>query len=793
MRFQTGLVFSIFIRCFLGIGTGQVFGHDRLDKAAYDMSISTNQALAKSKTAFSGSLINTDHLEASLLPGGYFTLGTFNGKSNSPLDDHRPLLFGHPFAKTSYPLIKINGVWGKIEKYCAVENCSMVSTATVTQMRYSIPKDSIDFTFGLNFPISQSDIVNISVAVTNNSNALKNVQAAIVMDPAMGSQSGDACALVNTIGITQESVSSSSDSIVLVEKNSGRQGLTMSCKTSEAMLSKTLFANWASIIGSDSLDIPPSPAATLYDLCIKQIYSGKAIAPSETYTATLTISLLDPEFGKNIFMRWEAPRSFSIENRTLFPKKPVTRLYLYNASSASVQCSIKTVLTSIGKSDSTPCAITVPALDYAYKILPLTIFEHYKNDFTSSIDARVITNGQSMDEANFPVHIPGSPYSDTGLSVVIDSFFLTGTMRNVTFSVKKKADSTYVLDISTTNLFLNENGVTLADLSLGKDTVNGASAVDIVFVLDVTGSMGDEIAGVQNNIVQFADALSKKGLDFRLGMVTFLDNVENTYALTNNVQTFKDFIQTQYAHAGDDEPENSLEALNTAAQMSFRPNAKVKFIWITDATYHTQGDGTIFTSLTVRPVLDRLLSKGITIFSIGPVSNQNQWYMPLYDPTGGQFYDINGNFQDILMDIANMNSSKNYLVSYNLQTVYDTNHAIVLEIHTQGFGGKDTLGGSRGLAKRTAGGQNTLQMDYKAGKRELLISTANPSATVLVTMCDLQGKTVLWEKLSSQQISHPIALTKLRRIGTGVYLITISSMNFQSGAKMSITRRINIL
>jgi hypothetical protein len=793
MCFQKQAAFSASLVCFLALAMGGASGKTWPDKSAYDVDISGNPALAKSKTAFSGSLINTGHLEASLLPGGYFTLGTINGKSVSTLDDHCPLLFGHPFAKTSYPLIKINGVWGKIEKFLAVEKCSIVSTATSTQMNCSIPQDSLDFTFSLLFPASQSDIVNITVVIKNNSSASKNVQAAIVMDPAMGTQSGDACALVNNVPIAQESASTAADSLVLVEKSGGLQGLKMSCTTSAAQLLKTVFANWSSIIKSDSLNNPQSPGATLYDLCIKQIFTARDIAPGETYTAVLSISLLDPDFGKSIFVRWEAPRSFSIQNGGLFPQTPQTRLMVYNATSTAAQCTVKTIALSIGTSDSTPCVITVPALDYAYKIIPVTIFEHYKTDFTSAMTVQAVTSGQSADAVNFPVHIPASPYSDTGLSVVIDSFFLTGATRNVTFSVKKKADSTYVLDLSKTNLFMYENGVSPLDFGLGKDTTKGVSAVDIVFVLDVTGSMTDEIAGVQNNIVQFADALSKKGIDFRLGMVTFLDYVENVYALTNNVQTFQGYVRAQSAHAGDDEPENSLKALDTAAQMAFRPNAKVKFIWITDAPYHTQGDGTPFTSLTVKPVLDRLLSKGITVFSIGPASYQTDWYMPLYDPTGGQFYNIYGNFQDILLDIANMNSSKNYLVSYNLSSAFSADHAIVIEIHAHGLGGKDTTGGSGGLAKKTAGDRNGLQVDYKAGKRELLISSANYSFPVVVTMCDLRGKTVLSEKLSPQEFSHPIALTRFRRIGTGVYLVTISSLDHRSSAKVSITRRINIL
>ena len=73
---------------------------------------------------------------------------------------------------------------------------------------------------------------------------------------------------------------------------------------------------------------------------------------------------------------------------------------------------------------------------------------------------------------------------------------------------------------------------------LKKDRSSGVDAADIVFVLDVTGSMGDEIDGVKNHIVEFADSLSYRGIDFRLGMVTFLDVIENVYPFTRDVSSF---------------------------------------------------------------------------------------------------------------------------------------------------------------------------------------------------------------------------------------------------------------
>src|SRR5262249_28777671 len=50
--------------------------------------------------------------------------------------------------------------------------------------------------------------------------------------------------------------------------------------------------------------------------------------------------------------------------------------------------------------------------------------------------------------------------------------------------------------------------------------------VDVMFVLDVTGSMQREINGVSEGIVKFAEALQAKKLDARVGLIAFRDRLE---------------------------------------------------------------------------------------------------------------------------------------------------------------------------------------------------------------------------------------------------------------------------
>ena len=51
------------------------------------------------------------------------------------------------------------------------------------------------------------------------------------------------------------------------------------------------------------------------------------------------------------------------------------------------------------------------------------------------------------------------------------------------------------------------------------------SAVDVMFVLDVTGSMQLAINGVRDGIIEFAHELETRKLDARVGLVAFRDRL----------------------------------------------------------------------------------------------------------------------------------------------------------------------------------------------------------------------------------------------------------------------------
>lgn len=196
--------------------------------------------------------------------------------------------------------------------------------------------------------------------------------------------------------------------------------------------------------------------------------------------------------------------------------------------------------------------------------------------------------------------------------------------------------------------------------------------VDVVFVLDLTGSMGFAINGIKTGIQSFAEGLERDKIDARIAMVCFRDidaDKERPYALKFNGETFtrdyrafRDGVAKLYAGGGGDEPESSLQGLALAAQQPFRDGAQRVLVFITDASPKLhRGE----TPSTVPQTVDELANKGITQLHL-VVRKYNLDYAPLgsagsykmlHDKFPGSFFDITratgGNaFKDLLPKLS---------------------------------------------------------------------------------------------------------------------------------------------
>jgi Mg-chelatase subunit ChlD len=119
-----------------------------------------------------------------------------------------------------------------------------------------------------------------------------------------------------------------------------------------------------------------------------------------------------------------------------------------------------------------------------------------------------------------------------------------------------------------------------------------AVPVDVCFIIDTTGSMGDEIARVQQTLLSLTQRLrGSQAVDLRYGAVLYRDVGDQyltmAHPMTGDLLAFDQAIQEIQAGGGGDGPESLNQGLAVAvSDMDWRPGAaKVAFL-IADAPPH---------------------------------------------------------------------------------------------------------------------------------------------------------------------------------------------------------------
>lgn len=158
---------------------------------------------------------------------------------------------------------------------------------------------------------------------------------------------------------------------------------------------------------------------------------------------------------------------------------------------------------------------------------------------------------------------------------------------------------------------------------------------DVVFIVDTSGSMGDDIDQVKARIVDFNNAMVTNGIDAQYGLVRF----GGTASLIQDITTFADFnrVNGPFTNLTDNGggTEDGSAAIQVAMTATFRTDTVRNFILITD-----ENDDVT----TNRAALDAALAGTAAnelINIIGnPGDDDNGYYAALAAANGGHFFNI---------------------------------------------------------------------------------------------------------------------------------------------------------
>ncbi len=147
----------------------------------------------------------------------------------------------------------------------------------------------------------------------------------------------------------------------------------------------------------------------------------------------------------------------------------------------------------------------------------------------------------------------------------------------------------------------------------------GPVVVEVLFVIDTTGSMGEEIAQIKATLVAVTDKLHRldEQAELRYGAVLYRDlydtYVTMSHPFTDDIQAFDNALRRIQAKGGGDFPESVNQALARTVQgIKWRPDsAKIAFL-IGDAPPHMDYKGEATYGESARLAL----AKGIRIHAV---------------------------------------------------------------------------------------------------------------------------------------------------------------------------------
>ena len=156
------------------------------------------------------------------------------------------------------------------------------------------------------------------------------------------------------------------------------------------------------------------------------------------------------------------------------------------------------------------------------------------------------------------------------------------------------------------------------------------TAVDIVFLLDISGSMIDNIRAVGRQLSQMVEVFEEKGVDFTLGIVIFryLEDDTIIHPQTRDGERYKRLLTSHVvAAAGDERAHNAI--IKTIRRVNFREGVDRRFVLVTDEA--SKG------SYTLPEVLKQCFQHNITVDVIGI---NHTTHKALTTKTGGLWFPI---------------------------------------------------------------------------------------------------------------------------------------------------------
>lgn len=132
--------------------------------------------------------------------------------------------------------------------------------------------------------------------------------------------------------------------------------------------------------------------------------------------------------------------------------------------------------------------------------------------------------------------------------------------------------------------------ITVPETQTPPDATRPATVLDVMFVIDTTGSMGDELRYLQTELTPIINAIPYEQSLLNVGLTFYRDigdeYVVRSHGFTNDIGRAQQTLNSESYDGGGDYPEAMDQALHQAIDANWTPNSKRIAFLIADAPPH---------------------------------------------------------------------------------------------------------------------------------------------------------------------------------------------------------------
>ena len=183
--------------------------------------------------------------------------------------------------------------------------------------------------------------------------------------------------------------------------------------------------------------------------------------------------------------------------------------------------------------------------------------------------------------------------------------------------------------------------------------------LDLVFVIDSTGSMGDEVSVVKNSIQNYANQLAESNIPYYISLIDFSNDGSNNgkfnyyhinFDFTNDNSEILSGISGLSLKGGSDEPAYSA-LINGLDELHWGDDSVKRVILIGDETPWDEPSST--TGFDYDDALNSLTEREIVLYSVATGGTDISIFESLATATNGSYYrsSTSSDFSQVLTDI----------------------------------------------------------------------------------------------------------------------------------------------